>query len=666
MESFKLRGDVVEAWPRKLIIPLIVGGYLSGIGFILLWYAWHPVQRTQDLTANWLIVVFLMLLCITLLFSRPVRCVFVLALPSLSSSRGRALLITLAFFVAALGPTANIMANLKVLLRSLGCGQELLRQAIGQMMDVVLEPIKAVQLAMELLLDEVRRVLRLVMDLLIRIQGFLLYFINTLNNCVVWFKSVADLCNSQLGTPWERCQQSAERAMVKCRHKWGYFRYICQAPKLFLALCYPAKLVDVFCIGFWEHSWNFLDTLLERYYNFVAELEQMFDASISFDHDFKFHTNASKNLTDVGEQIIVDVGQSLRPFALLQGWLDLLCWLMLFAVFINATYFYVLYMLSHHYQNVYLTSTFYGIDRELQSQGRSTVLPLKRLECGKYLKLTSLRLTTAECLLMVEHAFFLFISCVQLSTICLVDYSIFWLLATISYYGHKQDDLEVPAYIDMQIKGGGFVGDIMRGLAQAFRPITQKRTLDTKACLPLPVEPMYRHYVEILLLCLLAWFILLTEPYMLRLRHVIMQRFYPERAYVRALYLHEKILRERASFFKFARRKARAAFMFRERGTCNWLRRKLCRCCCCLCFLGEDLCIMCSKLLSSSSRINCDSPGCGGVYCQICFSASNNKCCLCQRPIDCGDYSDFSEVRDSSDSSDAESFDQKQAKLYCV
>ncbi|XP_034482136.1 DC-STAMP domain-containing protein 2-like isoform X2 [Drosophila innubila] len=623
------------------------------------------MQRTQDLGANWLIVVLLMLLCITLLFSQPVRCIFVLALPSLGSSRGRALLITLAFFVAALGPTANIMTNLKVLLRSLGCGQELLRQAIGQMMDVVLEPIKAVQLAIELLLDEVRRVLRLVMDLLIHIQGFILYFIDTIQNCTVWLKSVLDLCNSQLGTPWERCQKSAQRAMVKCRDNLGFIKYICNATKLFLALCSPARLVDVFCIGFWEHSWDFLDTLLDRYYDFVADLEQMFDASISFDHDFYFHTNASKNLSDVGEQIIQDVTQSLRPFTIVQSWLDLLCWLMLLSVFINATFFYFHYMLSHHYQNVYLTSTFYVIDRQLQFQGKSTVLPLKRLERGKYLNLTSLRLTTSECLLMAEHAFFLFISCLQLFIICCVDYSLFWLLASISYYGHKQDDLEVPAYIDLEIKGGGFVGDIMRGIAQAFRPLTQKRTLDTKACLPLPVEPLYRHYLEILVLCLFAWLILLTEPYMLRLRHLIMQRFYPERAYVRALHLHDKIFQERASFFKFARRKARAVFKYQEKGNPNWLRRKLCCCCCLFGDLREDVCIICAKLLSSSTRINCDSPGCKGVYCKICFSESNNKCCLCKRPIDSGDYSDFSEVQDSSDDPDAESFGQKQARLYC-
>lgn len=102
------------------------------------------------------------------------RCILTLALPSLCSSRGRALLIALAFYVAARGPTANILANLMALLRSLACGQELLRLAIGQMLDVVMEPVRAIHMAIDQLLEELRRVLQQVLQLLLRIQSYLL------------------------------------------------------------------------------------------------------------------------------------------------------------------------------------------------------------------------------------------------------------------------------------------------------------------------------------------------------------------------------------------------------------------------------------------------------------------------------------------------------------
>ncbi|BFF98397.1 DC-STAMP domain-containing protein 2 [Drosophila madeirensis] len=659
-------------WTFKVVVPIVLCGYLCGIVLTLVWYEWHPALRRQDLNGRWLTIVGLALLLIVLFYGRPVRCILTLAIPSLCSSRGRAFLIALAFFLAAIGPTANILANLKVMLRSMACGQELLRQALGQMLDVLLEPAKSIKMAIELMLDEVRRVLKQVLETLLRIQEHLLIIIGTLKNCLAWLESIVDMCNEEMDTPWARCKQAALSAMSKCQEKLGVLRPICHVTKVFLALCYPAKIIDVFCTGFWDVQWELLDKVVEQYHLFVGHIREMFDVKISFEHDFHFNTNSSRDLSEVGEEIVQDINKRLKPLMFMFGWLDLLCYILIVAVFIKAIYFYVRYMYSLEYRNVYLTESIYAIERHREQRGDELLLPLKRLERGKYIKLTSPRLTSSECLDIVGNSFFMIFTSLQLFSICFLDYSLFWLLATMSFYGHQESGLEVTAYIDLQIKGGGFVADVMRGISNGFRPLTQKTVFDTSHCLPLPVEPNYWRYAEILGLCLIVWLVLLTEPYFLRLRHAIMRCFYPERDHERALYLHNKILTERLSVFKFARRQVRAAFMYQDHEghiTClNWLRGKLNRCCCCACLLGAmsgDVCIICAKSLSSSSRIDCDTQGCKGVYCPACFSESNNKCCLCHRPIDYGDLSDFSEVQDSSDDPEAESFTQQQARLEC-
>ncbi|XP_030079482.1 DC-STAMP domain-containing protein 2-like [Drosophila hydei] len=673
MKDFELKPHISEVWPLKWIIPLVICGYLTGIGLILLWYELQPAHKTRDLTQLSLLYVCLGLLCTTMLFCRAVRCVLTLALPSLGSSRGRALLITFAFFLAARGPIANILANLMVLLRSLACAQELLRQALGHMMDVIAEPVRAVHMAIELLMDELRRVMRQLMELLLRIQSYLLLIIDTFKSCAGWLKAVLELCNSELGTPWARCQKAASRAMLKCRARLGVLKSLCYATKLFLALCYPAKLVDVFCAGVWDGSWAIVDTILERYYEFVAHLEQMFDVSISFEHDFYFHTNASRNLSDVGEEIIHDIKVRLRPLVLFDSWLDLLCWIMVLFIFIKSIYFYLRYMHSLKYQNMYLTRSFYAIDAKCRQKGEPAVLPLQRLEHFKYLKLSSLRLTAIEYVLLAESASLMCNTCLQLGCICLVDFSVFWLLDMITYYGEEQKDIEIPPFLDVQVEGGGFVGDVMRGVANAFRPMSQKTRVDSKSCLPEPVEPAYRYYIGILVLCLLAWFILVAEPYLLRLRHAIMERYYPERAHERALYLHSKILAKRVSFLKMMRRKIRATLKYQKDGCCNccwgWIRTKFCWCCRCLCRSGgprKERCLLCAQLLSSSNRIQCDTPECPGLYCQPCYSESKHQCCLCKRPMDYGDHSDISEIHDSSDDPGTESYGQIRKRTYCA
>eukprot|EP00099_Drosophila_melanogaster_P002511 NP_001137858.1 uncharacterized protein Dmel_CG6845, isoform D [Drosophila melanogaster] len=158
-------------WTFKLVAPYVIGGYLCGLAVTLAWNWWQLGHLVLGLNLTFAIPVALVL---AVFYSRPVRCIVTLALPSLCSSRGRAFLISLAFVIAAVGPTANILANLKVMLRSLACGQELLRQALGQMLDVILEPVNAIQLAVDLLMREVRRVLKLAMVVLLRIQDQLI------------------------------------------------------------------------------------------------------------------------------------------------------------------------------------------------------------------------------------------------------------------------------------------------------------------------------------------------------------------------------------------------------------------------------------------------------------------------------------------------------------
>ncbi|KAH8262521.1 hypothetical protein KR026_010084 [Drosophila bipectinata] len=655
-------------WTFRRVIPIVLLGYLMGILLALCWYWWHPYMRQQDLGKKWLSIVGVSLLVIGLFYNRVVRwegirwricsdnpnvsarrCIFVLSIPSLCSTRGRAFLISVAFVILAVGPIANLIANLKVLLRSLACAQELLRQALGQMMEVIMEPVHAVQLAVNLMMQEVRKVLNTVMVVLLRIQEHLSVIIDTLKNCASWLKSVVDLCNAEMGTPWERCKNTAQRAMVRCQKKLGLFKGLCHATKLFLALCYPAKIIDVFCTGYLDFTWTLLDQILIRYNAFVLQIEQMFDANITFDHEFSFETNSSKSLADVAEEVVEDINQRLGSMVFLIDFVDILCWIMIFSVFLKAFIFYVRFMHSRGFQNNFITQLLEDVDMRNRRHGTEPLHPLHRLERMTYMKLTSLWLTKFELLSLIESAFFMVVPCLQLFSVCFLDYSLFWLLATMSYYGHQEAGLEVPAYIDLEIKGGGFVGDIMRGIANAFRPLTQKTVMDTNPCLPLPVEPNFWEYYQIGGLCLLSWIIVLAEPYVLRLRHPIMAYFHPERARERAVFLHRTIYLKRETIFKFARRRARNRYSHRgvvHHYRCYWILSLyvFSRCCGCCNRLTEKGCTICGRSFHFLTRYPCNTPGCKGVYCKDCFAESLGGCCLCKRPLDYGDFSDCSEV----------------------
>ncbi|XP_043062961.1 DC-STAMP domain-containing protein 2 isoform X4 [Drosophila yakuba] len=582
-------------WTFKLVAPYVIVGYLCGLAVTLAWNWWQLGYLVLSLNLTYAFPVAIVL---ALLYSRPVRCILTLAVPSLCSSRGRAFLISLAFVVAAVGPTANIVSNLKVMLRSLACGQELLRQALGQMLDVILEPVNAIQLAVDLLLQEVRRVLKLAMLVLLRIQDHLVAIIETLKNCAAWLKSIVDMCNTEMGTPWARCKKTAHQAMIRCQSKLGVFKALCHATKLFLALCYPAKIIDVFCSGYWDFSWGLLDKIFERYREFVRHIEEMFDANITFEHEFFFDTNSSKSLVDVGEEIIQDINKRLPSFIFLSSFVDILCWVMVVTVFLKATIFYLRYMHSRQFQNVFMTKILSDIDRRYEKHGYDPLLPLQRLERSKYMKLTSLRLTLFEFVSIVENACFMATTCLQLFAICFLDYGLFWLLTTMSFHGHQESGLEVPAYVDLEIK---------------------------------------------------------------------------ERAKERGSFLYNMISEDRISIFKFVRRRKRNKFNHtpnvKKTRNFTWLYSGfsclICLCSCCPFCQSTERCTICGRALTPSNRNPCDTPGCKGVYCSKCFEKSHNKCCLCNRPVDYGDFSDVTEVDDSSDYSEKESFSEKQFRKTC-
>ncbi len=52
-------------------------------------------------------------------------------------------------------------------------------------------------------------------------------------------------------------------------------------------------------------------------------------------------------------------------------------------------------------------------------------------------------------------------------------------------------------------------------------------------------------------------FLVVTEAYGLRLRHIIAGCYYPKRAQERSVWLYNQILRRRGGFLKFMRRKLR-------------------------------------------------------------------------------------------------------------
>ncbi len=71
----------------------------------------------------WVCFIFGIILTIGMTFSDTVRCLFLLGLPQLFNSKGRAALLAYLVVLALSGPGKNTVRNMEVLTESLVCGQ---------------------------------------------------------------------------------------------------------------------------------------------------------------------------------------------------------------------------------------------------------------------------------------------------------------------------------------------------------------------------------------------------------------------------------------------------------------------------------------------------------------------------------------------------------------
>lgn len=198
------------------------------------------------------------------------RCTVTLAIPILCSSKGRSVIIAAAFFLAATGPTVNIFHNIDVMVKSLTCGQMQLKQALSDMLDTLKKPLLTIKEAITNAIKELRNVLKEVQMVLIRIQELIVsicefsskdfrklfrlkqiilhFAVASIKQAFSWLENIVKMCNTEFGTPYERCMNISQMAMEDCRSKMGPIKGLCQLTHVFSMLCYTAKIVDVICV----------------------------------------------------------------------------------------------------------------------------------------------------------------------------------------------------------------------------------------------------------------------------------------------------------------------------------------------------------------------------------------------------------------------------------
>jgi hypothetical protein len=122
-------------------------------------------------------------------------------------------------------------------------------------------------------------------------------------------------------------------------------------------------------------------------------------------------------------------------------------------------------------------------------------------------------------------------------------------------------------YFSVMIFGDGFFAELCDDLIAGFKTAIMNISADLTLCLPHAYKPDVADYAHVVFLILLAFVLLILEPFGLRLRNIILEYFYPERSKERTIWLYHNILRKRTSYLKFAKRELKKKLINEENFT---------------------------------------------------------------------------------------------------
>ncbi|KYN04262.1 DC-STAMP domain-containing protein 2 [Cyphomyrmex costatus] len=672
-------------------------GFLFGIFLTYMFFVFFVIQLSFTLSsATMLCSILGMILTLGLAFSHRIRCIVFLLLPQFFSKRGRQALMAYAFILTLTGPAKNILHNISVLSESLACGQifcltnngsnialvlqpfccvhilefikliisidllslfEQLKQAVKNVVDLIKEPFYALRDAISKVIKAVKVVVKKIKQTLMAIKRLVLSILKVITSVFQWLGNVVNICNKKLGTPFDRCQRVFEGAVDDCKAKLGpLFGGICNLAYVVGALCYVVKPLDFICMLVSYVADTIVNAVREKIKRFTRHIKAMFYVKVKFSHSFHFETNQSKTIEDVSTGIITEIRSRTDKFLTVFDWMSFMTTFFIFFMLLRILHYRHKWLTSDRFDNRYLTDDLRTIDLIRTRQDKETILPLNRRERNQYIPLTSVTLIKVEKIKLAKSAVFLGLTTFKICIHMMADYSLYWILSTIRYHGRIETKVQRPNFVGVHVSGDGYLADLYRSIVKAFTPHAKDTEIDVIPCLPDPIPPDLDRYTQIVTLIAFCWIMAIFEPYGLRLRHVVMCKYHPERAKQRAAWLYNYIIRSRGSFLKFARRQLRRKFgmtegeriervTFRERclAICPFLNKLFPR--------KQNVCLLCGSVERSDQEphIKCVTPGCLGLFCIQCFADLQNLCTICRSPIEYGDLSDISEEQDSSE-----------------
>ncbi|CAH8455032.1 unnamed protein product [Dicrocoelium dendriticum] len=307
-----------------------------------------------------------------------------------------------------------------------------------------------------------------------------------------------------------------------------------------------------------------------------------------------------------------------------------------------------------------LTVPYLAASREKRavSQGLIATVPLIGTETWEYKKLSSFTWTNSEKRKAFRSFVILFMWMTTLLVVLFADYVMYEVLTTItpvfseefSTFGAKSsmgdDYLSAEAGASApRITGTSSYANVVRALLGMLNPIKDVAlNVDAAACKPTATPPNAKTNGSVVIMLVFTLLSIFFEVYVLRLRHLILIWYYPNRGMQRAAWLRTHIRNNRGLFHRLihkmrtvdvkpGRQAPKTTRLGRMMNRSPWFRRFMQ-------FFGikRVMCSYCGEEGNPSKKAVFEDNfsrcvECGGYYCRVCQVDLDNICMICRTPL---------------------------------
>ncbi|KAG7203236.1 hypothetical protein KM043_010337 [Ampulex compressa] len=666
-----------------------VVGLLLGLGSGLIFYETIIVgldfDRLTSLALGAIVVAMLSIGCAS---SLQVRCIVLLTIPAFFGRSGRGILRALVLGYIIAGPIFNLTYNGKEVVRSFACTTQLTYNLTKTRFDLMFGPFQQAVLAMKADAAELKDTLASVRDLMSPIVEEIegeeeMRRLNEENDYldelqgdskrseeieekhekeVSKAKSEADVyeanykrkiearCEEQLSRGSERCRQVLRDILSRDMFGDAYDKCY-EKVTVFVAwlLCWPMKLTFVCnlvqALGGSKicDPEGKVDTGIGEGYAALKSArdklsKSLKDARLQFKVEKPPVVLDMQDATDAAKAVMHEFSVRRRIFESIMLIVKRCLSFVFLKIILSAQRYHEKYLAEIEHDNIYVTWYFRKIDARRKARGSLTLLPLKKIERGKFVDPYSLKPGKAERFHLVGQTIKLILEVITATTFLLLDRLFFETLDLIRRHAYMEYTQAGHHDMTLEIRGTGIIASLIRNVIRGFNVKRHVKTVVTNAaCLPKPTQLSNYIIGKIYGTYFAVWLLLFTSTYTQRTRRIICSFFYRKREKRRILYLYNESLRRRLGYAKFMRAKVKAlvrtrrlehdmdpwmALRLRLPAICGWLKVFAC---------ARHKCLICNEVepRKGAKFRKCATPGCPFVHCAECWRDVGKICFAC-------------------------------------